>query len=305
MSRVAHSCADHVRYTRGCPGCQAVSRAYRRKRLQGLKDGTWTPGFVGAEELERVRSHVNLLMAVRGISAARISAVAGVGMGVVDRLRNGRTERLSTPVAEALMGVTVRACLRLISVPTTPVDITGTARRLRALAADGWSANEISALTGIHPSAVRRHRGGSRRIMITWALREKYRELYEKIQSQADPSGPSEWTRLHAARLGYLPPERWDDKKIDDPAAEPLPLPPETDDWVAVTQKIEAVLISQQPGSGAHLERNVKRELARHAASRLGWPYGSIALVLGYKSTGAVEYLLHGRKDRPHTRRKS
>lgn len=298
-------CPDHAGYTRGCESCRLHARRYRRARLAGLADGTWTPGYADEAATAAVRAHVASILAVKGVSCERAARAAGLGRNTVEDLAAGRTTRLTTVAAEALLGLTTAACMRQITQPTTQVDIIGAERRLQAMACDGWGSNEIGGLLSIHPSMVRRHRGGNakRRTMIRWGLHEAYRELFEKIQSQADPSGPSEWTRIHAERLKYVPAERWAEGTIDDPSAQPLPPLPDDEDWVATTNMIEGALRDPAPGKAADYPRPVKAEIARHAWNRLGWSYARIAELLGFKSESTVEYILHGRSDRPHTRK--
>lgn len=298
-------CPRHPRYTRGCDNCRHHARRYRRTRLDGLADGTWTPGYLDESATAAVRAHLLPIVTAKGVSCERAGWAAGVGRNTIEDLVAGRTKRLTAVCGEAILGLTVEACLRQIRHENILVDIIGSQRRLQAMACDGWGSNEVGGLLSIHPSQVRRHRGGNphRRTTITWGLHEAYRELFEKIQSQADPSGPSEWTRRHAERLKYVPAERWEDGTIDDPAAEPLPPLPDTEDWVAVTAMIEDALQHPAPGKAKSYPRPVRAEIARHAWNRLGWSYPRIAELLGFKSESSVEYLLHGRADRPHTRK--
>lgn len=297
-------CDRHSRYTQGCPPCQVRARDYRRARVAGLAAGTWESGKVVGLELERVRQHVRMLTAIRGVSGRRVALVAGVSHYAVDVLLVDGARGMFRPVAEALLGVTARACIGRIDRPTIPVDVIGTARRLQALAVDGWSAETIAGLMGLYASTVRRHRqAGGPHTQIVWALHERYRELYEKIQSLADPRGTSESTGKYAARVGYLAPERWADGDIDDPHAEPLPPPPDTDDWAQVSRQIEDALRDPRPGKAADYPRPVQREIARQAHDRLGWSYPRIAELLGKNNDNAIDYLLHGRKDRREARK--
>jgi hypothetical protein len=290
-------CYAHPQYTSGCPDCQAACRKHQRARRAGRAAGTWETGLVSGEELEAVRAHVRELLTVPNVTAERITAVAGVGQHTVTGLLGERRQRLSRPVAEALLGTTAPACLALIR-PTSPVDNIGTVRRLRALAVDGWTVEELGALSGFQPEVVERHRRGLPGRRVTYATREIYRELYDKIQSLADPRGPSESVRQRAAKAGFLGPERWADEDIDDPDAQPLPPPPDTEDWAEVSRLIEDALRDPRPGKAADYPRPIQREIARQASQRLGWSYTRIAELLGKNGTTLIDYLLHGRRDR-------
>jgi hypothetical protein len=175
-------------------------------------------------------------------------------------------------------------------------------RRLQALAVDGWGTRALSGLVGLDPSTIRTHRGG-RFPEVTVATRERYRELYDKIQSQADPRGDSPRASQNAERQGWLGPERWADGDIDNPGAQPLPPVPETDDWAEVSRMIEGALRDPRPGKAADYPRSVQREIARQASARLGWSYSRIAELLGKNSDNAIDYLLNGRKDRREARK--
>jgi hypothetical protein len=296
------TCPRHGRYTKGCPDCPAYSAAYRSARLKGVKDGTWQLHLTG-EQLAEVRQRVLSLLAVPGVSGPRIAAAVGISHHTVYRVASGRPTALDPEIGRALLAVTVGQCkARRVGGDGSRVDATGTARRLRALAADGWDSATLGGLCGVDGRHIGRWRAHYRPT-VREAVHERIRELYEKIQSQADPRGPSEGAAIHARRLGYLPPERWADEDLDDPDAEPLPPVPDTEDHEAVTRQIEDALRDPRPGKAAGYPRPVKREIARHAHHRLGWPYQRIADLLGLRSTNAVEYLLHGRKDRPHTRK--
>lgn len=296
-------CGAHRRYTRGCPPCQVASRDYRRARVAGLVDGTWEPQAPTPQLRERGREHLRSLLAVKGVTLKRISVVAGVNLSTIGRVVSDMPRGgMSVVSIEALLGVTAQACLALIDRSTTPVDPTGTARRLQALAVDGWSAQMLSPLIGLDCSTIRYHR--SRGFAeITVGVRERYRDLYDKIQSQADPRGGSWRARRNAEEHGWLGPERWADEEIDDPDAQPLPAPPDdSDDWVAVSNMVDGALRDPRPGKAADYPRSVQREIARQAFHRLGWSLARIGELFG-KTSSTVEFLLNGRADRPRTRR--
>lgn len=298
----ASCCDDHSRYTRGCEPCQERSRAYRVRRYRALGTGRWSR-MVAGEELQRVRQHVQGLLAHTDVNMKLVAAASGVSDKTVETLVNGSSKSMTPANASALSGVTVRACLRRQADPNATVDVTGSVRRLQAMTVDNWSSTDIGELLGVNPSLVRHHRGGGARVRITVAHRDAYRELYDKIQSQADPTGPSPGAGMHARRLGYLPAECWPDELIDDPAASPLPLPPETEDWVAVSRQINGALEFPEAGKAADYDRPVKREIARRAVNRLGWSWERVAWLMGYKSAATAEYLVRGRPDRAPVRK--
>lgn len=295
--------AHRRRYVGGCPLCQVASRNYRRARVAGLADGTWERHAPTPQLREQGHKHLRTLLAVKGVTLKRISVVAGVNLSTVRRVASDASEGgMSVVSIEALLGVTAQACLALIDRSTTPVDPTGTARRLQALAVDGWSAQMLSPLVGLDESTIRSHRA-CEWTEITVGMRERYRDLYDKIQSQADPRGGSWRARRNAEERGWLGPERWADEEIDDPDARPLPAPPEdSDDWVAVSNMVEGALRDPRPGKAADYPRSVQREIARQAFHRLGWSLARIGELFG-KTSSTVEYLLKGRRDRPQTQR--
>lgn len=294
-------CYGHKDYVAGCPECRARSSRRRRAVRAAVAAGTWDSAHLTADELEQVRQHVRGLLGVPGVTGERINTVAGVGPHSISRLVGSR-RRTGRTVAEALLGVTAAACLALPVEPTSWVPLAGASRRLRALAVDGWSTEEIAGLTGINVSMVRRHRLAAGCSLLTFVLHEKYRLLYDKIQSLTDPRGSSAATGRQAQARGWLGPERWADEDLDIPDALPLPPAPDTDDWVAVTALIDDALRDPRPGKAAGYPRDIQREIARQASGRLGWSYTRIAELLGKSGESTVEYLLHGRKDRPSSR---
>jgi transcriptional regulator with XRE-family HTH domain len=97
------------------------------------------------------------------------------------------------------------------------IDVTGTSRRLRALAALGWSREDLAEQLGCSPQLVERHRTGRLQRLHVSAAR-RYKDLYERLQGTP---GPSAVARAHAARAGWAPPLAWDDDALDDPTAQP------------------------------------------------------------------------------------
>lgn len=97
-------------------------------------------------------------------------------------------------------------------------DATGVTRRLQALAAIGWSIEDLAARIGVTPRAVQLWRGGHYPTVRPETAATVGR-LYEELQGTA---GPSPRSRENATRSGWASPLAWDDDAIDDPAAEPI-----------------------------------------------------------------------------------
>lgn len=96
------------------------------------------------------------------------------------------------------------------------IPATGSARRVRALIAIGWSQDLLGARLGVSVQRLSHLHRKQKRVLTTTAARidALYREL-------SDTPGPSYRARSAGRRYGYLPPMAWDDDTIDDPAAEP------------------------------------------------------------------------------------
>lgn len=299
MSRThrVRRCPDHLKYHTGCPGCRRYGREYNRARHRAVAMGRWEPTLEG-EQIEPVRAHVRGLLATPGITVPRVAATAGLNYMAVYRLLNGTTVQLWPLVAHALLGVTVERVQQFVQ--PAYVDGIGAARRLQAMAVEQWSSRDIAGLLSASASSI-----GHLRQLATPSIRrethEAVAELYEKVQGLPDPLGPSPRVALLAAKAGYLGPERWDDDTIDDPDAQPLPLAGDTLDMVELLAQRESAMRLRTPGAGAPWPREFKRAMAG-LARQAGWPLADVAAVLGM-STSGVEYLLNGRKDRPHTRR--
>lgn len=291
----ASTCADHTRYQPGCEPCKQRARAYSRRRYHGIKQGTWER----AADPALVRQALLDLLAT-GATIPRLAKTIGCANSSLYRLRSGKAGRVQPEVARALLQ------MRPERVRPNPgknlVDSTGAARRLQALARDGWSSDALSAICGIYAGTLSTWRM-RRRPLIEASNHAKVVQVYDKIQSQADPRGPSEMATRWAVKLNYLPSEQWADEDIDDPGAQPLPPVPNTEDHELTTRLIEQALLWPETGKAADYDRHIKREIARRAVNRLGWSWERVAWLMGYKSASTAEYLVHGRPDRAPVRR--
>jgi hypothetical protein len=97
------------------------------------------------------------------------------------------------------------------------IDSTGTGRRLRALAAIGWTSEVIADKLGVTPSPVR---DLSRQVrpLVTRTTAAKVAALYDELSMIP---GPSTSAAKRARAKGWVPPLGWDDDDLDDPNAAP------------------------------------------------------------------------------------
>lgn len=98
----------------------------------------------------------------------------------------------------------------------------GAGRRLRALAAVGWSLSELAEVTGVSASSLAYVRASA--IRVQPAVHAAVCVAYEHLAMQVPGGRGPTRTRAHAARKGWPPPLAWDDDTIDDPSARPCGL---------------------------------------------------------------------------------
>lgn len=143
-------------------------------------------------------------------------------------------------------------------------DPTGSRRRLQALSAAGWSATELAAHLGTTDSAIfwlrRRLTGG--RCLVSTA--EQVSQLYDRLAHVTPTGGAVERTRRWAERAGWVEPWRWDGVDMDDPAAQPAPLPAVGDlDEVAVERLMAGTLTIPRGVPSAEMVEAVRRLAAQ------------------------------------------
>lgn len=106
------------------------------------------------------------------------------------------------------------AARRYLARGALSVDAAGTQRRLRALAAIGWSFVELGHRLGMGGCVVSRIAVANSRVLLATA--EKVSALYDELSMI--PGGNK--TVVTRARMkGWAPPLAWDDDSIDDPSA--------------------------------------------------------------------------------------
>lgn len=211
MTRPAVRCGTESGYTthrqRGedaCDPCRTAHREYhreyrRKNRIPRLVDAT------------RTRDHLAALVA-EGSTLTAISQRTGISHTTLKDITKGR------PVIQAHTANLVLAC-RVSYGERIPA--AGTARRIRALNAIGWSNAHLGARLGVTRDRVAQYANAERVERPTAA---KVARVYDELSMTP---GPSVKARTWARKRGYMPPLAWDDETIDDPAAWAAPGEPD------------------------------------------------------------------------------
>lgn len=218
----AHGNAKYRLENCRCLVCSEAARAYDSNRRRAIAYGRWQP-YVDAEP---VRQHVRALGEF-GIGWMRLAGLAEVPRGSLSKLLYGDSRRNLAPSKR----VRPETALKLLAVePTldnlgarTPVDGTGTRRRLHALVAKGWSQSELARRLGMERANFSKTITGDLAYARTVrAVNALYDELWKA--DPADHGVPRRWidaSRRHALAHGWAPVGAWDDDQIDNPDALP------------------------------------------------------------------------------------
>lgn len=228
---------DERRYRRGCR-CRlcttAITEATRKRRY--LRD----TGRGTLRDPARAAAHIDQLRAT-GMQDAAVRDACKICPDVMYRIARG----------QGRIHYTVEARILAVPVPGPTggrngahIDATGTRRRLRALAADGWTASELARRLGKNKQYVvylqLGHGGGKVR---RW-LADEVRDLHTQLRGLSPESGGipparAEAARADAALKGWLGLGYWDDDEIDNPAFVPAVEYPENRDQLAAHRRRE------------------------------------------------------------------
>lgn len=202
-----------ARYTAGCrcQPCTTAQTAYSNLRNRRLAYGWETSSLVDAEP---ARAHVKRLNE-KGMGRQQVCAVSGVTKSVVDALlgqHGGRpSRRIHRDNAAKLLST------RLV---TADVDGAGTARRLQALCAVGWTTAELARRLQCLATG-RFHAWLWNRGRVSRGTAARVAALYDELWNVHPTGGWADRSRTVAAERGWVTPGAWDDDEIDDPAAAP------------------------------------------------------------------------------------
>lgn len=178
---------------------RAYSRAYWREAApyQGVQPHV-NPDSAAAH-IARLRAH--------GMGYVEIARAAGLKHPTIWRIDTGRViDGIRPDTRDRILGVTPNPFL----VPSWPI-----VRRLRALAALGWTTVALADATGVNARVISSVRAGGQPT-ITRDIAARLRDAYERLSMTTHDSAR---TKARAAAAGWAPPLAWDD--IDDPGETP------------------------------------------------------------------------------------
>jgi DNA-binding CsgD family transcriptional regulator len=189
-----------------CEPCRAAaakaSKAWRRDNYLGV---------VKLVDAQPLKDHVAMLMAA-GMSFKAIALTAGYTSrnALADSMTRGRV-RPSTMAR--ILAVRADSDNRRDAY----VDATGSARRLQALAVNGWPTRNLAKQLGHKDPATVQHIANGKTPTIRLRTKDGIRDLYNQLWDQP---GPSVRTAAIAKARGWLPALAWDDDLIDRPEHE-------------------------------------------------------------------------------------
>lgn len=193
-------CGVHRHCVAGCPACQRIASHYDRRRRAAIAAGTWQP----AVSADAVNAHVGELRRA-GMSLRAIADAGQVAYKTLTELPN--RQYIHGPTAAAILAVQPAAP----SAPAGFVPAVGAARRVRALAAIGWSLTGQARRLGWCTQQVW-ELAWDRSAFVAVRTDAAVRGLFEAV---CLTSGSSARARNAAAKHGWPPPLAWLD--IDDP----------------------------------------------------------------------------------------
>lgn len=184
---------------------------HARRRRERIRNGTWNP----PAPIDAVRAHIHTLQQA-GMTITGIARAANVSIKTIN-------DALYATDRVYMYGATAAPIFALTPAPTpTPergdhIAATGTARRIRALIAIGWTADIIGSRLGTGKTIVCRWARGATPT-VTAGTATAVAAVYEQM---CDTDGPSNLNRVRARQKGWVPPLGWVDVDIDDPDAQP------------------------------------------------------------------------------------
>ena len=190
-----------------CEPCRAAaakaSKAWRRDHYLGI---------VKLVDGQPLKDHVAMLMA-EGMSFKAIALTAGWAS------RNALADSMTrNRVMPRTLARVLAVHPELDNRRDAYVDATGSARRLQALAVNGWPTRNLAKQLGHKDPATIQHIANGKTPTIRLRTKDGIRALFDELWDQP---GPSKRTADIAKARGWLPALAWDDDLIDRPEHQP------------------------------------------------------------------------------------
>lgn len=215
-------------------------------------------------ETARVAAHIDQL-AAQGLSHRSIAAVAGVGVKTINDAHNLKSKYLLARTANRILAVDPQSADVIERNPydKAMVSVLGTARRLQALVALGYTNQDLVAEMGEGAPAKPETLLHPAHPFVFVATARRVSELYDRLKDTTPPdSFGGRRAKLRAQRQGWVVPNMWDD--IDDPNEVPA-----VGGHVTAAERIAELLDMGVSGVNDIAQRlqikpeSVKRELTR------------------------------------------
>ncbi|MGN7157729.1 hypothetical protein ACTHRK_16740 [Dietzia cercidiphylli] len=180
--------------------------------------GRWQSVYVPTDA---AREHYTALLDA-GMDRNQIARLTGISRSQLNHLLHARADRGNKPAARILRENQDKLLALTVPEPSqlwryraggSPVDGTGTSRRLQGLVAP---QSHLAQRLDIQPGNLTGAVHG--RCDVSARFARKVAELFEELQLTP---GPSSTATARARRLGWHPPLAWEEGTIDDPAAAP------------------------------------------------------------------------------------
>lgn len=194
---------------RQCPNRSVkASRGKCKKHYRAWRDVNQpVPGEVATAYLQYLRDN--------GLGYRRIQQLSGLSMTTIRDIATSNRVYIEAPTGEKLFAIRPDRTL------TAQVDAVGLTRRVRALAAIGFTDVEIAAAAGMRQCNLWKYFSGT----AVWARRDTYVRMdagYRQLVAQSRPVGwVADRARRRAVNRGWAPPSAWVEGSIDDPKASP------------------------------------------------------------------------------------
>jgi AraC-like DNA-binding protein len=146
--------------------------------------------------------------------------------------------------------------------PPAHVHAVGTARRLQALVAYGYTWRALATHLGVSPRRTQ-DLASMRRGFVHRDTAARVRTVYDRLSLTR---GGAAYALTVAARYGWLPPLAWDDATIDDPQAQPWG--GQAEDTAPIVD--EVAIRRALNGERVKLTRLEKHHAVHHGVPRLG-----------------------------------